>query len=168
MRRKGVLYDVGRVLWGINWRPVFDPVVDASRVADHQGRPALQCRQDLWSRRRSARLRRGDRSGSWTWRSGSRRSCGIRTLTRHWQARRIAEDLTILEAAGVDGAFVCTFLEPLSTHDPDPRYDLDMGALSLVNTYASGQGITYPDMTWEPKKAFHAVTSFYTERATRP
>lgn len=84
------------------------------------------------------------------------------------QARRIVEDLTILDAAGVDGAFVCTFLEPLSTHDPDPRYDLDMGALSLVKTYASGQGITYPDMTWEPKKAFHAVASFYSERATRP
>lgn len=26
MRRKGVLYDVGRVL-GVNWRPVFDPKV---------------------------------------------------------------------------------------------------------------------------------------------
>jgi hypothetical protein len=26
MRRKGVLYDVGRVLW-VNWRPVFDPAV---------------------------------------------------------------------------------------------------------------------------------------------
>ena len=26
MRRNGVLYDVGRVLW-VNWRPVFDPAV---------------------------------------------------------------------------------------------------------------------------------------------
>ena len=26
MRRRGVLYDVGRVLW-VNWRPAFDPVV---------------------------------------------------------------------------------------------------------------------------------------------
>lgn len=77
------------------------------------------------------------------------------------QARRISEDLTIFDAAGADGAFVCTFVEPLSTHDPDPRYDLDMGALSLVKTYAHGRGATYPDMTWEPKKAFHAVADFY-------
>jgi hypothetical protein len=80
------------------------------------------------------------------------------------QARRIVEDLTILDAAGVDGAFVCTFLEQLSIHDPDPRYDLDMGALSLVKTYAGGHGTTYPDMSWEPKKAFHAVADFYDKR----
>jgi hypothetical protein len=78
-----------------------------------------------------------------------------------FQARRIVEDLTILDAAGIDGAFVCTFVEPLSTHDPDPRHDLDMSALSLVKTYAHGHGSTYPDMSWEPKKAFHAVADFY-------
>jgi hypothetical protein len=79
------------------------------------------------------------------------------------QARRIVEDLAILDA---DGAFVCTFLEPLSTHDPDPRHDLDVGALSLVKTYASGHGTTYPDVTWEPKQAFRAVADFYSERAS--
>jgi hypothetical protein len=84
-----------------------------------------------------------------------------------FQARRIAEDLTILDAAGVDGAFVCTFLEPRSIHDPDPRYDLDMGALSLVKTYADAHGSTYPDMTWEPKEAFHAVAACYAEQASR-
>jgi hypothetical protein len=84
------------------------------------------------------------------------------------QARRIVEDLAILDTVGVDGAFVCTFLEPRSSYDPDPRYDLDMGALSLVKTYASGHGMTYPDLTWEPKKAFHAVADFYRERGTRP
>ncbi|MFG1647896.1 hypothetical protein ACGFMK_47055 [Amycolatopsis sp. NPDC049252] len=82
------------------------------------------------------------------------------------QARRLVEDLAILDAAGVDGTFVCTFLEPRSTHDPDPRFDLDMGALSLVKTYARGRGTTYPDMTWEPKEAFHAVAEVYRERAT--
>lgn len=81
------------------------------------------------------------------------------------QARRIVEDLSILDAAGVDGAFVCTFLEARSFHDPDPRYDLDMGALSLVKTYANGHGTVYPDMTWEPKEAFHAVADFYGEQA---
>ncbi|TDQ00471.1 abortive infection protein [Labedaea rhizosphaerae] len=80
------------------------------------------------------------------------------------QATRIAEDLTILEAAGVDGAFVCQFVEPLSCYSPDPRYDLDMGALSLVKTYAGGRGTTYPDMAWEPKESFHAVARFYGNR----
>ena len=73
------------------------------------------------------------------------------------QARRIAEDLAILDAAGVDGAFVCTFVEPLSTYRPDPRYDLDMGALSLVKSY--------PDGSWEPKESFHAVADFYADPA---
>jgi hypothetical protein len=77
------------------------------------------------------------------------------------QARRIVENLAILDDAGVDGAFVCTFVEPLSTYSPDPRYDLDMGALSLVKTYAHGRGATYPDLTWEPKESFHAVADFY-------
>jgi hypothetical protein len=43
-----------------------------------------------------------------------------------------------------------------------------MGALSLVKTYANGHGTTYPDLAWEPKRAFHAVADFYSERATRP
>lgn len=80
------------------------------------------------------------------------------------QARRIAEDLAILDAAGVDGAFVCTFVEPLSTYSPEPRHDLDMGALSLVKSYATGRGATYPDMPWEPKASFRAVAGFFSGR----
>ncbi|OXM64223.1 hypothetical protein [Amycolatopsis vastitatis] len=78
-----------------------------------------------------------------------------------FQARRIVEDLEILDAAGVDGAFVCTFVEQLSTHSRDPRHDLDMGALSLVKTYDGGRGTTYPDLPWEPKESFHAVAGFF-------
>jgi hypothetical protein len=77
------------------------------------------------------------------------------------QARRITEDLALLDAAGVDGAFVCTFVEPLSTYSPEPRHDLDMGALSLVKTFSAGHGTTYPDMTWEPKASFYAVARSY-------
>jgi hypothetical protein len=36
-----------------------------------------------------------------------------------------------------------------------------MGVLSLVKTYVHGHGATYPDLTWEPKEAFHAVADFY-------
>jgi hypothetical protein len=61
----------------------------------------------------------------------------------------------------VDGAFVCTFVEPLSTYHEDPRHDLDMSALSLVKTYAQGHGTRYPDMPWDPKQSFHAVADCY-------
>jgi len=39
-----------------------------------------------------------------------------------------------------------------------------MTATSLVKTYARGHGSTYPDMAWEPKRAFGAVASFYAAR----
>ena len=42
-----------------------------------------------------------------------------------------------------------------------------MGALSLVKTYAHARGTTYPDMTWDPKEAFHAVAGFYRRQPTR-
>lgn len=82
------------------------------------------------------------------------------------QSSRIAEDLQILEDAGVDGAFVCTFVEPLSPYSPDPHHDLDMGALSLVKTLPRGHGTTYPDMVWEAKESFHAVARFYRNQST--
>jgi hypothetical protein len=77
------------------------------------------------------------------------------------QAREIAETLGILDRAGVDGAFVATFTEPAMTYSENPRYDLDTSAMSLVKTYSTGHGTTYPDMTWEPKTAFRAVASYY-------
>jgi hypothetical protein len=77
------------------------------------------------------------------------------------QAREITETLAILDEAGVDGAFVHTFAEPIMTYSKDPRYDLDRSGMALVKTYASGHGTTYPDMIWEPKPAFRAVAGYY-------
>jgi hypothetical protein len=77
------------------------------------------------------------------------------------QARELSEVLGILDAAGVDGAFVSTFVDPISPFSTDPRHDLDMSALSLVKTYADRRGATYPDMPWEPKEAFRAVAECY-------
>ena len=77
------------------------------------------------------------------------------------QARELTETLTILDAAGVDGAFVAEFVTAEGTFSEDPRYDLDMNALALVKTYRHGKGTTYPDMNWEPKQAFHAVADYY-------
>jgi hypothetical protein len=77
------------------------------------------------------------------------------------QAGEIVETLSILGAAGVDGAFVCTFVEPLSVFSDEPHYDLDMSSLGLVKTLGRGTSTTYPGMPWEPKKAFQAVADFY-------
>lgn len=78
------------------------------------------------------------------------------------QAHVLADTLVKLDAAGVAGAFVQTFVEPLMTFSEDPRYDLDMNAFSLVRTYPHlKHGARYPDMPWEPKLSFHAVADFY-------
>jgi hypothetical protein len=82
------------------------------------------------------------------------------------QARELTETLAALDAAGVEGAFVCTLVDYLATFSEDPRYDLDMSALSLVSSYGGGRrGTTYPDMSWEPKQAFRAVAEYYTGNA---
>ena len=77
------------------------------------------------------------------------------------QARELTEMLTILDAAGVDGAFVAEFVTAGATFSEEPRYDLDMNAFALVKTYRHGKGTTYPDMNWEPKQSFHAVANYY-------
>jgi hypothetical protein len=79
------------------------------------------------------------------------------------QARELTETLAILDAAGVDGAFVAEFVTAGATTSDEPRYDLDMNAFSLVKTYRHGKGATYPDMNWEPKQSFWAVADFYSQ-----
>jgi hypothetical protein len=54
------------------------------------------------------------------------------------QAHRLIDQLTLLDDAGVDGAFISTFIFPLSPYDDTPRYDLDRGCASLVKSYAGG------------------------------
>ena len=81
------------------------------------------------------------------------------------QARELVDQLTILDNAGVYGAFVSTFIEQTKPHNDDPRYDLDMGSLSLVKYYEGGKrhGTTYPDMPWEPKESLRAVADYYSK-----
>jgi hypothetical protein len=78
-----------------------------------------------------------------------------------WQARKLVEQLGILEKAGVEGAFVSQFISQITPYNPDPRHDLDMASSSLVKYYEHGRGTTYPDMPWEPKEAFWALSKFY-------
>jgi hypothetical protein len=61
------------------------------------------------------------------------------------QARELTKQLGVLEAAGVEGAFVFTFVAPRNPYDEDSKYDLDMASYSLVKSYSDGYGTTYPD-----------------------
>ncbi len=84
------------------------------------------------------------------------------------QARELKDQLGVLGRAGVYGTFVMTFLSPTAPYNDDPRLDLDMNSYSLVKTYEQGKhGMSYPEMTWEPKESFRAVADFY-QRIQRP
>ncbi len=78
------------------------------------------------------------------------------------QARQLVEQLRILDKTGVYGVFVSSFVSQIIPYDKDPKFDLDMASMSLVKTYSgSGHGMTFPDMSWEPKESFRAVADYY-------
>lgn len=96
------------------------------------------------------------------------------------QAAEIAEVLALFDAAGADGVFVHTFVQPLSASNLDPRFDFDTASYSLVRSFGTrvgdlatafpdvpwdttSTGTAYPDMPWEPKESFHAVADFYSK-----
>ncbi len=80
------------------------------------------------------------------------------------QAREIVESLKAFDSVGVDGAFVFTFVFPQSPYHENPLHDLDMASYSIVKSYEDGRhGVTYPDMTWEPKESFAAVAEYYSK-----
>ena len=82
-----------------------------------------------------------------------------------WQARKLVEQLSILDAAGVDGAFIFQFISQITPYSDNPRFDLDMASSSLVKYFDDGKhGATYPDMTWEPKESFRAVANYYAKQ----
>jgi hypothetical protein len=79
-----------------------------------------------------------------------------------WQARKLVENLSVLDDAGVDGAFIFQFISQITPYSDNPRYDLDMASSSLVKYFDDGRhGTTYPDMPWEPKESFRAVANYY-------
>jgi hypothetical protein len=78
------------------------------------------------------------------------------------QAHRLVDQLQLLDDTGVDGGFVSTFIFSINPYDNIPKYDLDRESASLVKSFVDGQhGTTYPDMTWEPKESFKALSDFY-------
>jgi len=78
------------------------------------------------------------------------------------QAERLVANLRLLDDAGFDGAFMDTFIFPMSPYSETPKFDLDRTSSSLVKYLGKGKhGTTYPDMTWEPKETFTAVAQYY-------
>lgn len=80
------------------------------------------------------------------------------------QATYLRELLDIFDAEGVDSAFVNTFARydlPHRGHSSDPREDLDMASYGVVKVLEDRHGQTYPDMPWEPKAAFTALSDCY-------
>ncbi|MFI5419415.1 MAG: abortive infection protein [Nitrososphaerales archaeon] len=57
------------------------------------------------------------------------------------QAREVADQLCLLDRAGVEGAFVFTFVSPNSPYNDDPRFDSDMGSYSLVKSFAQKESV---------------------------
>jgi len=80
----------------------------------------------------------------------------------NWQARQLVDNLSVLDHAGVDGAFISQFISQITPYSDNPKYDIDMASASLVKYYDDGKhGATYPDMPWEPKESFRAVADYY-------
>lgn len=77
------------------------------------------------------------------------------------QAAYLAELLQIFAQQDTDGYFPFTFVMPKYPHRKDPALDLDIASYGLVKSYTDRNGITYPDMPWEPKQAFHTLAEFY-------
>ena len=79
------------------------------------------------------------------------------------QARYVRELLEVFDAAGVDSAFVFLFALHGFPHRPngDPRDDLDLASYGIVRILEDRNGDTYPDLPWEPKAAFAALSEHY-------
>jgi hypothetical protein len=78
------------------------------------------------------------------------------------QAKRLVNNLKLLDEAGFSGAFMDTFTLPTYAYSDTPKHDLDRVSSNLVKFFDDGRhGTTYPDMAWEPKEAFRAVAEYY-------
>jgi hypothetical protein len=77
------------------------------------------------------------------------------------QARRLVAQLELLERSGVSGGFISTFLSQLAPYSEEPRFNVDTASPSLVRYLERGHGSTYPEMPWEPKESFRAVSRFF-------
>lgn len=77
------------------------------------------------------------------------------------QVRYFEESVNIFEKAGVDAAFWCTFAAHNLPYSEDPHQDYDRASYGVVRVLLEGNGTTYSDMPWEPKKVFSTIATRY-------
>ena len=73
------------------------------------------------------------------------------------QVTYLAELFFVFTAAGVMVAFWFTFADYEKPYSEDARHNLDMASYGIVQMLSQA-GKTYPDMKWEPRKVFHAMS----------
>jgi len=142
LERKGVSYDVGRVMAG-NWRPDFDLKVvqrELEIVRDDLHCNAVRiCGRDIDRLVMAAGM--ALRLGLEVW------------LSPELWDKSQAETLAYITKAAMAA-------EALRAQWPK-RLVLLVGA-ELTLSYADDRhGMTYPDLSWEPKKSFKAVADYY-------
>ena len=83
------------------------------------------------------------------------------------QATYLRELVEIFDSEGVDAAFVYTFARYDLPYRDDPHLDLDRASAGVVKvldgpvaSFAAAPR-RYPDMRWEPKRAFDALADLY-------
>lgn len=69
------------------------------------------------------------------------------------QATYLQELFSIFTASGVNYAFWFTFADYEKPYSDDAKHNLDMASYGIVQML-DHRGKTYPDMHWEPRKAF--------------
>src|SRR5215831_2294603 len=95
------------------------------------------------------------------WGDGARpvRFKGEYTRDEDEQARYLRELLDVFETEGVDNVFVYTFARYDLACRSASHEDFDMASAGLVKVLDEGRrGQRYPDMPWEPKIAFNALS----------
>ena len=103
---------------------------------------------------------RGDSIVEWVGGKATRLN-GVYIRDENEQAAYIIELLEIFKAEKVDSVFVNTFARYDLPHREDPREDVDLASQAIVKVYKDRLGKTYPDMPWEPKAAFNALSQYY-------
>jgi len=73
------------------------------------------------------------------------------------QVAYLQELFATFTAAGIAHAFWFSFADYEKPYSDVPKYNLDMASYGLVQVL-NHYGKTYPDMQWEPRKAFWAIS----------
>lgn len=161
---------------GVDWAPFDFVATDAgyrsSEVAGHyqagiralvaQGKPVAITELGCTTHRgAAAKGGRGDAILVWGENARPLRLDGDYIRDEEEQAACIRELLAILDAQGVDSAFVNTFARYDLPHRSAAREDFDLASYGVVKVLEGRQGQTYPDMPWEPKAAFSALADYY-------